>query len=87
MAGEESGLVVHFKDLGFSSCGLGRISREEDHNLLHAVMKSLWLLCPEGEPRRQEGVPWPLMALVWVRMVLAWSRAVAAVKGSDSVNI
>lgn len=50
-------------------------------------MKSLWLLCPEGEPRRQEGVPWPLMALVWVRMVLAWSRAVAAVKGSDSVNI
>ena len=53
MAGEESGLVVHFKDLGFSSCGLGRISREEDHNLLHAVMKSLWLLRPEGEPRRQ----------------------------------
>ena len=55
LAGEESGLVVHFKDFDFSSCGLGRILREEEHDLIYAVMKSFWLLRPEGELRRQEG--------------------------------
>lgn len=39
LAGEESGLVVHFKDFDFSSCGLGRILREEEHDLIYAVMK------------------------------------------------
>ena len=37
LAGEESGLVVHFRDFDFSSCGLGRILREEEHDRIYAV--------------------------------------------------
>ena len=70
LAGEESGRVVHFRDFDFSSCGLGRILREEEHDRIYAV-KSFWLLCPEGELSwgGRRGSTWPWMAVVWVRMV------------------
>lgn len=66
---------------------LWRILREEPWDLIYALIKPLWLLCSEGEPRRRRGVRLGLIALIQVRMVVAWTTVVAVVNGSGSVPV
>lgn len=41
-----------------------RILRGEPQDLIYALMKPLWPLCSEGEPRKRQGVRLGLIALI-----------------------